>query len=223
MKALGGVIGALCVLQAAVAAGGPAADSGSGGASGSSLPMTVPPVIDDWVPRTWWQPIDTAYGRVNDDALDDLVVVLQRPQFAPEDPDWPRGSRALLVLFQTARGGWRRGPLVPGLLPCADCTATLSGTAESVLFDISIPSQGVVEIGWVQRRHSTKAVRLRFGWDSGSRELMLVADDVSVINPYDGRSRVRRDYRRGVMWVNGQPRDMPPEQIRIEDVSAAAY
>jgi hypothetical protein len=61
------------------------------------------------------------------------------------------------------------------------------------------------------------------GWDKAHGRLGLLADDVSVINPYGGRSRVRRDYRGGVMWVDGEPRDMQSRFIPIENVLADGY
>jgi len=190
----------------------------------STAPPPAPPVIDDWVPRSWWRPIDVVYGRLDGDELDDVVALLQRPEDAAEDPRWPRGSRALLILFGDEDVGWRRGPLVPGLLPCASCTGTLSGTTESAVIEVAIPRPGVLEIGWIHRRHSIKAVRLRFGWEQQRQQLALIADDVNVIDPRDGRrSRVRRDYRQGRMWIDGESRSMPARLVPIEDVSAAAY
>lgn len=194
-------------------------------AAAEQAPLAAaPPVIGDWVPRSWWRPIDVVYGRLDGDERDDVVALLQRPEDAPEDPRWPRGSRALLILFGDEDGGWRRGPLVPGILPCASCMGTLSGTTESAVIDVAIPRPGMLELGWIHRRHSIKAVRLRFGWEEQRQRLVLIADDVNVIDPRDGkRSRVRRDYRQGRMWIDGESRSIPARLVPIEDVSAAAY
>ena len=206
-----------CLLASAAAAGPPPA------AVDAPAAPPAPPVLDDWLPQTWWQPIDIVPGRVDGDALDDMVVVLERPADAPEDPRWQQGSRALFVLFQDPDSGWRAGPLVPGILPCATCTGTLSGVTESAIFDLDIPEPGIIEVAWVHRRFSSKAVRLRLGWDEDRGDIVLLSDDVSVHNPYAGRSRVRRDYRRGLMWVDGKPQSIPPRTIPMEQVSADAY
>jgi len=224
MTAMRTLLGRLCVIcalsgpVAAEAASMPGADDPSLDTS-----LALPPVIEDWLPPSWWQPIDIVYGLLDDDSFEDMVVLLQRPADAPEDPPWSRGTRALLVLFNDQQGGWRRGPLVPGLLPCADCSGRLTRTTESALYDIEIGPDGVLEIGWIHRDASTKAVRLYIGWDEAERRLGLLADDVSVINRYGVRYRVRRDFGAGTMSVDGRLQPMPPRFIPIEDVSAASY
>jgi hypothetical protein len=219
MRFIPALLCAACLLPPAAGAQ-PAEDAP---ASDYPVPLDKPPLVDDWLPQSWWRPIDIVSGPIDGDAFDDMVLVLERPEDAPEDADWPRGSRALFILFRDPDGGWRRGPLVPGLLPCATCMGTLSGITESAIFDLAIPQPGILEIAWVHRRYSTKAVRLRLGWQEQWRHMILLTDDVSVINPFGGRSRVRRDYRRGMMWVDGQPKSMRPEYIRVEQVSADAY
>jgi hypothetical protein len=183
-----------------------------------------PPRIDDWVPLAWWTPVQSVAGRLNDDAFDDIAVVLERQQDAPEDAQFERGSMGLLILFGTKKGRWRRGPLVPGILPCTVCSDRLSRGQESALFDLSISADGILEIGWIHKGVGTKAVRLFIGWDKGYKALGLLADDVALIRPVShGRTRVRRDYRAGMMWIDGEPRSMPPRFIPIEDVSSAQY
>jgi hypothetical protein len=125
-----------------------------------------PPRIDDWVPLAWWTPVQSVAGKLNDDAFDDLAVVLERQQDAPEDAQFERGAMALLILFGSKQGRWRRGHLVPGMLPCTVCSSKLGGGQESALFDLSISADGILEIGWIQQRAGTKAVRLFIGWDA---------------------------------------------------------
>lgn len=190
----------------------------------SVLRAGSPPRIDDWVPLSWWTPVQSVTGRLNDDRFDDIAVVLERQQDAPEDAQFERGSMGLLILFGTKAGRWRRGPLVPGILPCTVCSDRLSRGQESALFDLSISADGTLEIGWIQKRAGTKAVRLFFGWDNAHQALGLFADDMALIRPVNhGRTRVRRDYRAGMMWIDGEPRSMPPRFISIEDVSAEQY
>lgn len=183
-----------------------------------------PPRIDDWVPLEWWSPVQFVTGLLNEDAIEDIAVVLERQQDAPEDRRFERGSRSLLVLYGTEAGGWRRGPMVPGMLPCTVCSGRLGKGQESVMFDLSISADGILEVAWLGRREGMKAVRLFIGWDSAYGDLGLLADDVSLVSPIShARSRVRRDYRAGMMWVDGEPRAMPPRFIPIEDVSAEQY
>ena len=183
----------------------------------------LPPRVDDWLPRDWWTPVQVVSGRINEDGFDDLVVLVERRTDAPEDPAFPRGSRGLFVVLGTPDGGWRRGQLAPGILPCVDCLSTLGGRIGSAVFDLSIPEDNVVEVGWLERGRVTKAVQLVLGWDQTEGALGLDADDIQLVLPRGGRSHVRRDYRAGRIWVNGLARDMPARFIPIEDVSAAQY
>jgi hypothetical protein len=185
--------------------------------------MPKSPRVDNWLPRDWWTPESVVSGRLDDDPYDDLAVVVQRRVAAPEDPAFPRGSRALFVLFGTADGGWRRGPLLPGLLPCVDCISSLGGTIGSAVFDLDISADGLLEIGWIERKRGTKAVRLIIGWDATYDALGLYADDVQLLRPGGGRRHVRRDYRAGRMWVDGVAADMPARFIPISEVSATQY
>lgn len=183
-----------------------------------------PPRIDDWVPRDWWTPVQFVTGGLNGDDFDDIAVVLERQRDAPEDPRFERGSLALMILFGTEAGRWRLGPMVPGMLPCTVCSDRLSGGQESALYDLSISDDGVLEIGWVQKGAGMKAVRLFIGWDNAYQGVGLLADDVALIRPAPhGRTRVKRDYRAGMLWIDGEPRSMPPRFIPIEDVSAEQY
>jgi hypothetical protein len=187
-------------------------------------PEGGPPRIDDWIPLDWWSPVQFVSGTLNDDAFDDLAVVLERKQDAPEEKRFERGSSALMILYGDAAGGWRRGPMVPGMLPCTQCSNRLGLGQESALFDLSISADGILEIAWVQQREAMKAVRLFIGWDPSDKGLGLLADDVTLIRPVSGgRSRIRRDYRAGMMWIDGEPRSMPPRFIPIEDITAEQY
>lgn len=192
------------------------------GASTAAAPA-LPPRVDDWLPSDWWTPARVVSGRLNDDRYDDLAVVVQRQREAPEDPAYPRGARGLFVLFGTPGGGWRRGPLAPGMLPCVECSSGLSGNIGSAVVDLEITADGLLAVSWVQRRRSTKAVRLLLGWDRTYQTLGLYADDITVIRPRGGRSHVRRDYRAGRIWVDGVPADMPPRFIPVEEISAELY
>jgi hypothetical protein len=189
-----------------------------------SAPAELPPRVDDWLPRDWWTPTQVVSGRLNDDPYDDLAVLVLRRTEAPEDPDYPRGSRGLFVIFGMPDGGWRRGPMAAGLLPCLDCVNTLGGRIGSAVFDISINDDGLLEIGWVERMRFIKAVRLSIGWDSTYGALGLSADDVWVIRPgQGGRGHVRRDYRAGRIWVDGVMQSLPARFIPIEQVKADQY
>ena len=183
-----------------------------------------PPRIGDWVSLSEWTPVQFVAGKLNGDDLDDVAVVLERQQDSREDAQLKRGSLALIILFSTESGRWRRGPMVPGMLPCTVCSDRLGGGQESALFDLSISAGGILEIAWVHKRAGTKAVRLYIGWDDAYQGLGLLADDVALIRPVTlGRTRVKRDYRAGMMWIDGKPRSMPPRFIPIEDVSAEQY
>ena len=182
-----------------------------------------PPRVDAWLPRDWWTPEQAVSGRLNDDDYDDVVVVVQRRVDAPEDPAFPRGSRALFVLYGMPDGRWLRGALVPGLLPCGECTSALAGTIGAALFELELSDDGLLSLGWVARDRGTKAVRLIIGWDPTFRALGLYADDVRLLRPRGGESHVRRDYRAGRMWVDGVAEDMPARFIPIEEVSASQY
>ena len=216
-----------CALLAGPPAPAEDAALASGNASSADGPLIdpgLPPRINDWIPLSWWSPVRFAEGRLNADPYVDLAVLLERKQDAPEDRRYARGSRALLVLYGLPGGSWRRGPLIPGMLPCASCSDTLGGGRESELYDLSISADGVLEIAWIHKRAGIKSVRLFIGWDTGYDGLGLLADDIAQIQPVShGRTRVRRDYRAGIMWVDGEPRSMPPRFIPIEDVSAAQY
>ncbi|WP_462331200.1 hypothetical protein [Thiohalocapsa halophila] len=190
---------------------------------GTTASAMLAPRVDDWLPSDWWTPARVVSGHLNDDPYDDLAVVVQRQREAPEDPAYPRGARGLFVLFGTPDGGWRRGLLAPGMLPCVECGSGLSGNIASAVVDLEITADGLLEISWVQRRRSTKAVRLLLGWDRIYETLGLYADDITVIRPRGGRSHVRRDYRAGRIWVNGVPTDMPPRFIPVEEISAELY
>jgi len=184
----------------------------------------TPPRIDDWVPLDWWSPVQFVSGLLNDDRFDDIAVVLERKRDAPEEKRFERGSLALLILYSDEAGGWRRGPMVPGMLPCTRCSDRLGLGQESALFDLSISADGILEIAWVHQREGMKAVRLFIGWDNAYQGLGLLADDVTLIRPVSGgRGRVRRDYRAGMMWIDGEPRSMPPRFIPIADVAAEQY
>jgi len=191
--------------------------------AGTTASAVLPPRVDDWLPSDWWTPARVVSGHLNDDPYDDLAVVVQRQRDAPEDPAYPRGARGLFVLFGTPDGGWRRGLLAPGMLPCVECGSGLSGNIASAVVDLEITADGLLEISWVQRRRSTKAVRLLLGWDRIYETLGLYADDITVIRPRGGRSHVRRDYRAGRIWVDGVPADMPPRFIPVEEISAELY
>ncbi|MCG6941785.1 MAG: hypothetical protein LJE69_11120 [Thiohalocapsa sp.] len=189
----------------------------------SAAREVLPPRIEDWLPRDWWVPVQAVGGRIDEDAYDDLVVLVERRTDAPDDPAFPRGSRGLFILFGDAVGGWRRGQLAAGLLPCVDCLSTLGGTIGSAVFDLEVSEDGLVEVGWLERGRLTKAVQLQIGWDQTHRALGLYSDDIRIIRPQGGRSHVRRDYRAGRMWVDGVPRPMPARFIPIEHVLAQQY
>lgn len=191
--------------------------------AGTIAPVALPPRVDDWLPSDWWTPARVVSGHLNGDPYDDLAVVVQRQREAPEDLAYPRGARGLFVLFGTPDGGWRRGPLAPGMLPCVECSSGLSGNIASAVVDLEITADGLLEVSWVQRRRSTKAVRLLLGWDRIHQTLGLYADDITVIRPRGGRSHVRRDYRAGRVWVDGVPADMPARFIPVEEISAEHY
>jgi hypothetical protein len=53
---------ALSVSAAAQAASMPDADDPSVDTS-----LALPPVIEDWLPPSWWRPIDIVYGLLDDD------------------------------------------------------------------------------------------------------------------------------------------------------------
>lgn len=184
--------------------------------------QSIPPVVDKWLPSDWWVPERSVSGHINADPHEDLAIVVARRVDAPEDPDFPRGSRGLLVLFGDDDGRWRRGAMLPGLLPCVECTGALGGRIGSALFDIEVSADGLLEVGWVARKQFTKGVRLWIGWDSGERGLGLLADEVSIIRP-GHRGLIHRDYRAGRMWVDGAEIEMPARFIPIEDVSAEQY
>jgi hypothetical protein len=183
----------------------------------------LPPRVDDWLPNDWWTPVRVVSGRLNDDAYDDLAVLVERRTDAPEDPAYPRGSRGLFVIFGQPDGSWRRGPLAAGILPCIDCVSSLGGRIGSAVFDLDITPGGFLEVGWVERGRFTKAVRLRIGWDAYHGALGLYSDDVRIMRPHGPRGHVRRDYRAGRIWVDGVPQEMPARFIPIEEVSAATY
>jgi hypothetical protein len=185
--------------------------------------VLLPPRVDDWLPNDWWTPERVVSGRLNDDAFDDLAVVVRRQVEAPDDPAFPRGSRALFVIYGGADGVWRRGPLVAGLLPCADCTNALGGNIGSAVLELDINQDGLLEVSWIEHRRFVKAVRLLIGWDATYGALGLHADDVRILRRRGGPSHVRRDYRAGRIWVDGVAQEMPARFIPIEDVSAASY
>lgn len=183
----------------------------------------MPPRVSDWLPSDWWTPVRVVSGRLDDDTYDDLAVLVERRQAAPDDPAYPRGARGLFVLFGKPDGGWRRGPLATGLLPCVECTSRLGGNIGAAVVDLAITADGLLELSWVERHRATKAVRVVIGWDSTYGALGLQTDDITVMRPRGGRSHVRRDYRAGRMWVNGVPEDMPARFIPIEEISAGQY
>lgn len=189
--------------------------------------LPAPVEIGKWVPPTWWTPTQAISGDLDRDGLPDLFVVLERRVFAPEQPEVPRGTRAVQILFgMPGATKWRPGPLVPGLLPCADCTGGLTGLLESALFDLGMRDDGVLEVGWISRhrRGETQAVRLYLGWDAQHRQLALLADDVLTEAVDSGaRHRRRRDFVAGRQWLDGLSRPLSPAFIPIEEVSAAAY
>jgi hypothetical protein len=188
-------------------------------------PPPAPPLVNDWLPSDWWVPEQVTTGRLNPDAFDDLAIVVIRRNDAPEDAAFPKGARALFILYGQAGGRWRRGELVPGLLPCATCTNALSGIGggiNSALFDIQISTDGLLDVSWIQRERLTKAIRLYIGWDSGEQALGLLRDEIRVVGP-GGTRRIQRDYRAGLLWVNGEPQAMPARFIPIRDVRADSY
>ncbi|WP_295881742.1 hypothetical protein [uncultured Thiohalocapsa sp.] len=179
--------------------------------------------MSDWLPSDWWTPVRVVSGRLDDDPYDDLAVLVERRQAAPDDPAYPRGARGIFVVFGRPDGGWRRGPLAPGLLPCVECTSSLSGNIGAAVVDMAITADGLLELSWVERRRVTKAVRVVIGWDPTFGALGLQTDDITIIRPRGGRSHVRRDYRAGRMWVDGVPEDMPARFIPIEEISAGQF
>ncbi|QQO52924.1 MAG: hypothetical protein N838_05620 [Thiohalocapsa sp. PB-PSB1] len=198
----------------------------------SASVLAEPPRINDWVPLVWWSPVQFASGLLNDDSLEDLAVVLERKYDAPEDPAFERGSLALLVLFRTEAENetdeetktWRRGYLIPGMLPCVSCSGKLSHGRESALFDLSISADGILEIGWIQKREAIKAVRLYITWHAEQQGLVLLSDDVVQIKPGTSeQTRLRRHYLNGTQWIDGELRNIPPRVIPIEDLSAEQY
>ncbi|MGB5834063.1 MAG: hypothetical protein WBG92_19045 [Thiohalocapsa sp.] len=183
-----------------------------------------PPRIGDWVTLDWWTPMQSVSGLLNADDLEDIAVILERTQDTPEEKTFERGDRALLILYGTESGGWRQGAMVPGMLPCSNCSDAAGSGEEATILDLSIADDRVLEIAWLLRNGSTQAVRLFIGWDDTQERLGLIADDVIRIQPVTGeRNRVRRDYRAGKMWADGAPSAMRPRFIPIDELATDAY
>lgn len=94
------------------------------------LPQTAASV-SDFVPSGWTVEAETS-GDLNRDSVPDLAVTLAEQMPADADKDNPpERQRALLILFKTAEGNFKRAALATKVLLCTRCGGAFYGANET--------------------------------------------------------------------------------------------
>jgi hypothetical protein len=136
-----------------------------------------------------WQIESVIQGDLNGDTKPDVVLELieSLPQM-PGEGISPERNRALVILLQTEAGGFHRVAVARQLLRCVACFGTMAG-AEGGGAEIKVTKRVIlVEELWGSRE--TVNTRLRFRYDSGSKRVVLIGEDIERFDRATG-SRLR--------------------------------
>lgn len=183
-----------------------------------------PPRLAQWFRMDAWQATRSASGDLDQDGHVDIAVILERTAEPGGRIDPPRSKRLLVILQSDADGQWRRGPALRELLPCGRCGDVHSGVVESMVFDLTVTDDNVLEIGWLQQRDTLAGVWLRIGWDEQAGELALLGDQITTAGrSYDEHTRLERDYQAGVERRDGGEQAIEPRLIPATEVNASDY
>ena len=184
--------------------------------------------INQWLPSDWWVPRSIARGDLNGDLSEDVAVVIERPDDAPDDPTWPKGSRGLLILFGVpALETYEYVTLAPGVLPCRNCIGGLTSALTAAVLDVSI-EDGLLSVEWIDaaadKAADITAVMLVFRYDAESDQIRLIKDRTITRDTKRGiETRLERDYLGGTMLLNGELHPLDTKPPAIESVLASDY
>jgi hypothetical protein len=146
-------------------------------------------LMTDFVPVGW--KIESVIrndlnGDIKPDAVLELIESL--PQMKGEDIP-PERNRALAVLLQTKTGGFHRVALAKRLLRCSTCFGTMAGSDGGGAEIKVIKSVIVVDELWGSRE--TVNTRLRFRYDSQSRRVVLIGEDIEHLDRATGSRQLK--------------------------------
>lgn len=133
----------------------------------------------DFVPRGW--KIETSEGEItgdlNKDAVADKVLRLveDKPTEAA-DGTFNERSRALVILFGKAGGGFTRAAVATRLLGCTLCAGML-GDPEGGNISIEIKN-GVLNVNQLSGSREATDLTQRFRYDAASKRFLLIGEDV---------------------------------------------
>jgi hypothetical protein len=182
------------------------------------------PQLSQWFRMDAWRATRSASGDLNGDGHVDIAVILERTLEPGGRADPPLSARQLVILNSDKNGNWRRGAALDSLLPCGRCGDALSGVVESMIFDLTITDDNVMEIGWLQQRDNLAGVWLHIGWNAEAGTLALLGEQVTTAGRHYADHRLlRRDYRAGVEHRDGQQWTIEPRVIPLNDVAAADF
>jgi hypothetical protein len=146
-------------------------------------------LMTDFVPIGWI--IESVIENdLNGDNKPDVVLALieSLPQMTEERTS-PGRNRALVILLQTKTGGFHRVALARRLLRCSTCFGTMAGP-EGGGAEIKVIKRVIlVEELWGSRE--TVSTRLSFRYDSQSRRVVLIGEDIERFDRATG-SRLRK-------------------------------
>jgi hypothetical protein len=141
----------------------------------SKLPVNGS-LMTDFVPAGW-KIESVIQNDLNGDIKPDVVLELieSLPEMTGEGVFSER-NRALVILLQTKTGGFHRVAVARRLLRCSTCFGTMAGT-EGGGAEIKV-TKGVILVEELWGSRETVNTRLRFRYDSRSRRLVLIGEDI---------------------------------------------
>jgi hypothetical protein len=166
-------------------------------------PSTVPAegrAAADFIPRGWKTETDESEftGDLNKDALPDKVLrLVEDKPVEASDGTYNERSRALIIIFGKAGGGFTRAAVATRLLGCTLCAGMLGDPAGG---NISIEiKNGVLNVSQLSGAREATDLTQRFRYDAASKRFLLIGEDVEDYDRLSGEStNVSTNYLTGL-------------------------
>ena len=142
-----------------------------------------------FVPKGW-KSQDEQTGDLNSDGLPDAVLQLieDKPVRDAKD-EFQERQRAMLILFKTADGNYRRAAVANRLLMCASCGGMLGGTGEYPVGEVKI-EKGVLIVSQLAGSRNATDLLQRFRYDPATKKFLMIGQDVNNFDRMTGESEV---------------------------------
>jgi hypothetical protein len=166
-------------------------------------PSTVPAegrAAGDFVPRGW--KIETSEGELtgelNKDAQPDKVLrLVEDKPVESADGTYNERSRALIIIFGKAGGGFTRAAVATRLLGCTLCAGML-GDPEGGNISIEIKN-GVLNVSQLSGSREATDLTQRFRYDAVLKRFVLIGEDIEDYDRLEGGgTNVSTNYLTGV-------------------------